>query len=191
MESSDHHSSEEHASEHAGSEAPQMTEEAMMEMMMKMGAPGPQHELLAGMAGEWTANSSMSMSPDAPPTETKSTSSNKMILGGRYLMCDYSGTFMDMPFNGVGLLGFDNTTQQYQLFWIDNSGTTMTNPLSGTYDESTKQLTLSGDYDNPAWGKMSMREVYTFDGSDSHTFDMYTDMGMGESHSMKIEYTRK
>ncbi|MFT5286380.1 MAG: hypothetical protein ACI8TQ_002548, partial [Planctomycetota bacterium] len=184
-------SSEHAVSEHAETEAPEMTEEAMMEMMMKMGAPGPEHELLATMAGEWNAKSKMSMSPDAPATETDSTSSNKMILGGRYLQCDYQGLFMGQPYHGMGLIGFDNTTQQYQLIWIDNSGTTMTNPLAGTYDESTKQLTVSGSTDNPMYGTMTMREVFTLHGPDSHSFEMFMDMGAGETSSMTIDYTRK
>ena len=170
---------------------PVMSSEQMQELMMKMAMPGPQHELLKTLAGNWNAKSSMTMGPGQEAMVSTATSNNHLIMGDRFLQCDYNGSYANMPFEGMGLIGFDNTTAQYQLFWIDNSGTTMSAPLNGYYDKATRKLELTGNFDNPAFGSMSMREVFTIDGPDHHVFEMFVDQGDGEYRSMTIDYTRQ
>src|SRR5829696_1589882 len=67
-----------------------------MKTMMEAGTPGQQHAMLAKWDGKWTAETTMWMSPGAPPMTAKSTAVNKMILGGRYQETSFKGDFMGM-----------------------------------------------------------------------------------------------
>ena len=58
-------------------------------------------------AGTWDTTMKLWMEPGAEPMVSTGTSTNTMILGGRQLKMEYSGTFMDMPFMGIGFTGFD------------------------------------------------------------------------------------
>ena len=99
----------------------------MMADYQKLGAPGPEHQKLATLAGTWVNHLKMWMGPEAQPMETPvGTHTGEMILGGRFLRFTETGEMMPgMTMEGVGILGFDKTKQLYTLLWIDNSATSM------------------------------------------------------------------
>ena len=100
----------------------QENEQAMMERMMKLAAPGEHHAHLEMMAGNWQQANRMRMGPDAPWIESKSTSSAEFILGGRFLTQTYKGEAMmgsPQPFEGFGIMGFDNQKAKYTSLWLD------------------------------------------------------------------------
>ena len=73
------------AEEKAG-EAPAAAGEptaAEMEAWMKYMTPGPEHQQMASMTGEWNAAVKMWMAPGAPVNESTGTAKFRMILGGR------------------------------------------------------------------------------------------------------------
>ena len=80
---------------------PEMSPEvqAMMAAWEKAMTPGEQHARLAEhFEGTWDTKMSLWMEPGAEPMVSTGTSTNTMILGGRQLKMEFSGTFMDMPF---------------------------------------------------------------------------------------------
>jgi Protein of unknown function (DUF1579) len=46
-----------------------------------------------------------------------------MILGGRYQQSTTKGSFNNMPFEGISLLGYDNAKKVFMNSWVDNMGT--------------------------------------------------------------------
>jgi hypothetical protein len=88
-----------------------MDTQAMMELYQKLGTPGLQHRLLAGMAGTWTTKTNACMGPGKPPVESAGTSEQKMIFGGRFLQQEFTGEMMGGTFNGTGVTGYDNYSQ--------------------------------------------------------------------------------
>ena len=100
-------------------------EKAMMDAMVKAATPGPNHQLLASVAGDWAFKSRMWMKPSAPPSESTGTVSYTTQLGGRFVEGMYRGEMMGMPFEGRGLMGYDNVSGQFQSTWADNMGTTI------------------------------------------------------------------
>src|SRR5262245_34685277 len=60
-----------YAEEKAAAPAKAPTQEEMMAMMAKYSTPGPEHEKLKAMEGEFDAEVSMQMAPDAPPMTSK------------------------------------------------------------------------------------------------------------------------
>ena len=165
---------------------------AMMKAWEENMKVGPQHQMLAKSDGTWNAETTMWMAPDAPPTTSKATSVNKMILGGRYQQSTFKGDFMGQPFEGVSTTGYDNTKKVYTSHWMDNMGTTPME-MEGTWDEATKSINFKGTMLCGANGKeMQMREVYKIIDDNTHVMEMYgPDMQTGKEYKhMEIKFTR-
>jgi len=173
--------------------APSAEQQAMMEKMTKAATPGPQHEMLKKMAGEWNATVTMQMDPSQPPEVEQSTSTLTMVMGDRYCQEMVTGQMMGQPFSGMGLTGYDNVLGKYVSTWVDNMGTGIMTS-TGTADASGKVITWIGTMSDPVTGKLTKeRMVTTIKDDDHHTFEMYGTPpgGKKEMKMMTIEYTRK
>jgi hypothetical protein len=114
------------AEKEAGAAAPAAGAPDMAEMMKKMeqlGAPVPEHKILASLAGEWDTEVRCFMS-DAPMVN-KGVCKSRMILGGRFLQEEFDGEMMGQKFQGMGLTGFDKLKQKFIGTWIDSMGTSV------------------------------------------------------------------
>ena len=168
-------------------------QQAMMEKMTKAATPGPQHGMLKKMAGEWNAKVTSQMDPSQPAQVENSTSTQTMLMDGRYCQEVVSGQMMGQPFSGMGLTGYDNVLGKYVSTWNDNLGTGIMTS-TGTADASGKVITWAGVMSDPMTGKASKeRMVTTIVDNDHHTFEMYGTPpgGKKEMKMMTIEYSRK
>ena len=173
--------------------APSAEQQAMMEKMTKAATPGPQHEMLKKMAGEWNATVTMQMDPSQPPEVEQSTSTLTMVMGDRYCQEMVTGQMMGQPFSGMGLTGYDNVLGKYVSTWVDNMGTGIMTS-TGTADASGKVITWIGTMSDPVTGKPTKeRMVTTIKDDDHHTFEMYGTPpgGKKEMKMLTIEYSRK
>ena len=144
--------------------APSM--EAAMAAMEAAGKPGPQHEHLAKMAGDWTSDSTLWM-PGAPPTQSNGTMHAEMMMGGRYLHETWKGDMMGMPFEGHATEGYDNVAKQWFGTWMDNMSTGMMTS-TGSCNEAMDSCTFNGEAWDPMSGqKTTSRSVITWTGADS------------------------
>lgn len=144
------------AQEPEGQPGPDMA--AMMEAYTKAGTPGEPHAMLGKMAGQWEGTFTMWMDPSAPPTESAFTSSAELVMGGRFLLESVEGQFMGQTFEGAGVLGYNNTTGEYEAAWIDNMGT-MIYRYAGAMNDAG-ELVLESTYEDPATGQVvSMRSI--------------------------------
>jgi len=146
--------------------------------------PGPEHELLKKLAGEWDAK--MSMGPIQEPAHQ----SAKVDLGGFWLLSSFEGQMMGQPFQGHEVLGWDTNKQKYVSCWVDSSAATLA-VSEGTWDEATHTLTMVGEGIDPMSGEASpMYQVIHLEGPDKHVFEMR--MGSADAPAMMtITYTRK
>jgi hypothetical protein len=96
---------------------------------------------------------------------------------------------MDQPFEGYGLLGYDNKKQEYVSFWIDNSSTGMMTS-SGRTDAAGKELTMLSMTDGPDGKPMETRSVTRVVDEKSHVYSMYGKVGGQDMLMMEIIYTR-
>ena len=123
----------------------------MLEMMKKYEAaatPGEPHKVLADIAGNWKTVTQMWESPDSKAKSSKGTSNFKMVLGGRWLQQEFKGNMMGKPYQGMGLIGYDNVKQKYQTNWFDSMSTGSLKS-EGDFDVSTKTLKDSGTMSSP------------------------------------------
>ena len=165
--------------------------DAMMEKFKEFSTPNENHKVLDRLAGNWDYTIRWWMSPDAKPEESKGTSEIKSIMGGHFIEQAVQGTSMGQPFEGMGIMGYDNEKKQYQSVWIDNMGTGIMTG-SGNYDPKTKTLTDQGKFSCPAEGEKSYRALLKMADNDNFTYEWYmTGQDGNEFRAMEIVYTRK
>lgn len=182
------------AAAHAA-DAPKMSPEqqAMMGKMAKAATPGPQHEVIKKMSGEWTCTVHMQMDPSQPAQESQSTASITTLMDGRYVQELDSGQMMGMPFSGMGIYGYDNVIGKYVSTWIDNMGTGIMHG-QGTIDPSGKVIHWTSTMSDPITGKPTVEHMVTTWSDDNHyMLEMYgTPPGAKkEMKTMTIDYARK
>jgi hypothetical protein len=171
--------------------ASEQDHDAMMEKWKEFSTPNENHQVLGTLVGNWNYTIKWWMSPDAKPEESKGASEIEWIMGGRFIEHTVEGTSMGQPFEGMGIIGYDNEKKQYQSIWIDNMGTGIMTG-SGNYDPDTKTLTDQGTFSCPAEGQKSYRGVTKIIDKDNFTYEWYMTGPDGkEFRAMEIVYTRK
>lgn len=163
------------------------TQKAWMAFM----TPGDVHKMIAKSDGQWKGDVTWWTAPGQQPMTSTATCTNTMIMGGRYQQSMNKGTMMGMPFEGMGLLGYDNAAKVFNYTWIDNMGTGVMN-MTGTWDDATKSVNFTGTTTDPVSGKqIPVREVFTMTNDNNQMLQMYTSGPDGkEFKTMEIKYTR-
>lgn len=176
----------------AKEKAPTAQQQAMMEAWQKAATPGSNHKLLATLNGQWNFTTKMWMEPGAAPESSTGTAAYTPLMDGRYIQGEYKGTFNGMPFQGLGLTGYDNVAQHFTATWADNMSTSIM-LMTGTYDPATKTFTYKGDMDDvmKPGTKVKVRQIVKVLGDDSHVMEWYESRGGKELKTMEITYTRQ
>jgi hypothetical protein len=170
--------------------AQDVNQEEMIKQWQSYLTPGPEHNMLMNMLGEWEGDITMWMDPSQPPQKTTGTTKYESLMDGRYVVGHYSGMMMGMPFNGMDITGYDNALKAFQNVWIDNMGTGMM-ITEGFIDKDANTITYKGKMVMPDGSKADVKNVVTIIDKDHSTFEMFVDMGSCETKSMEIKYKRK
>ena len=166
-------------------------EAAMQAAWMAAMTPGKEHERLNSMIGEWDATAKFWMDPAAPPVEGTGTAKMEWVLGGRHVRQDFKGTFMEMPFEGIGHTGYDNVKKKYVGTWMDTMSTSVMYE-EGEYDAASGMTVMHSTFMDPMGREIKNRSTVKVDGADKMVFTMYqTEPGKAEFKSGEITYTRK
>ena len=170
-----------------------VSEADMMKAWEAYATPGAAHKVLASDDGTWTEEMTIYMAANDPnPTKATMTAESKMILGGRYQQTTHKGTMMGMPFEGIGLVGYDNASKKIVSTWMDNMGTGIMY-MSGAYDGSSNKMELKGEITDPMTGKVKpCRETFVIVDQNTRKMEMF-DIGPDgkEYKSMEILMKRK
>lgn len=171
--------------------AQQMSKEEQ-QAMMAYAQPGPMHQMLAKSAGNWTEETTMWMAPGTPAMKNTATSTNVMIMDGRYQQSTHTGNFMGMPFTGVSTTGYDNTRKVFTNTWIDNMGTGIMYS-EGVYNEKNKSIEFKGKCTDCTKGKsVDFRQIMYFIDDNHQKMEMYMPDKTGkEFKGMEILFTRQ
>lgn len=102
--------------------------------------------------------------PGAKPSENKSLSDTRWILGGLFQAHEVKGKWLGIDYEGLATFGHDNGTGEYVLSWIDSFHSGIFH-ARGKYDVSSKSFTFLGSYfDVVAEQDRSIKIVMTFTG---------------------------
>lgn len=167
-------------------------EEEMMKLWQEYSTPGKAHKHLEFLKGEWIVETKMWQAPDAPLSSSTGTASGEMILGGRYLLMKYSGTFEGMKFEGIALTGYDNDKKKFQSIWIDNFGTGLYF-TEGSCKEDFKECTDEGEWWDPIRKhNYKVRSIGKIIDNDTYINEMYAKYpNSKEFKTMELVYKRK
>lgn len=161
---------------------------------MEYATPGEMQKMMAKSDGTWSGENTMWMENGGKPMMSKSEATNKMIFDGRYQVSEHKGDFMGMPFEGMSIVGYDNSKKKFVSTWIDNMGTGIMHG-EGDWNPSTKSIEFKGKMTDPSRpGKdCDFREVFTFIDDNTQKMEMYgPDSKTGKEYkTMEIKYTRK
>jgi len=168
-----------------------MDDRAIMETYKKLATPGGQHKSLARLEGHWDTKNKSWSGPDNPPQESTGTCELKMLLGGRYLQQECSGQMMGSPFNGVGVIGYDNNTKKYVSTWMDSMSTGI-HFFEGAGSDDGKSFSQESCYDDAVQGRMKWRAVTKIVDDNTFVFEMYGVRNKGkEEKMMEMTYNRR
>ncbi len=165
---------------------------AMMAEMQKLAAPNEHHQVLNVMAGQWEHTGRMWMSASDKPQEFRGSNVNQWILGNRFMQQRANGTMMGHPFEGIGIVGYDNMKGEYSTLWMDNMSTSMMTG-SSHYDPATKTFSESGSFACPMTGEKNKpyRAAFKLMGNDRFSYEMFMKGEDGkEFRTMEIQYQR-
>jgi hypothetical protein len=165
--------------------------------------PGEPHKGLGRSVGSWdTVTKIWMMGPAAPPTETHGTSEVKSVLGGRFVLQNdkskfpmpdmQTGEMKMVPWEGMGLFGYDNYQKVYVGCWADDMGTQLLT-MRGNMSQDGKTLTMYGEMDEPMLGVKGRMVKYVTEiiNDDHHVFSVY-DLHAGDNYKVvEVAYTRK
>jgi hypothetical protein len=144
--------------------------------------PGPEHEVLKKMEGTWDATMKFG------GMESKGTTIYKMDLGGLWLASTFEGDLGGIKFSGRGLDSYDAAKKKYVGVWVDSMSTSPM-LMEGTYDQSKKTLTMTGDGPGMDGKPTKFKAVSEMPDNDTINFAMY--MGDGKEPAFTIVYKRK
>ncbi len=169
---------------------PEMSPEEMQaeyEAWMEAAQPTDHHKALKKMVGNFSVESTAWFGP--MPEKTTATSTNTLVLGGRYLHTEYRGSVANQPFNGIGYLGWDNLAENYVGIWMDDMSTQILKDAGPEMDGKT--MTTHGTQMAPGGIVMKSRTAYEFISNDRYTMTMYhTAPGAEEQKVLHLVFNR-
>jgi len=108
---------------------------APMDNMMELMQPGAKHAKLEPLVGNFTMQGRWRMDADAEWQEIDGAEiEREWILDGRFVQERVQAEFMGSPFEGMGLIGYDNLREEYTMVWVESMATgiwTSTGQLEG------------------------------------------------------------
>jgi hypothetical protein len=157
---------------------------------LKAAQPGTGQKQLATLVGPWNCEVRFSESTNTPEQKSTGTMINRFVLGGRFLETAFNANIEGQVFQGTGVWGFNNITNQFESTWIDTMSTGIVFE-SGKFDANTKTFTMSGRYANPTGGFTTQKTVYTIESSDKYTISSFEVASDGkETKTMTIICTK-
>src|SRR5258707_1508145 len=93
------------------------------------------------------------------------------------------GKMMEMEFKGMAVEGYDNVKKKFVSSWIDNMGTGIMNS-EGTYDEASKTLTYTAEYEPMPGMKTKVRQTLKLADKDHRMMEFFEDRGGTKGQTM-------
>lgn len=148
------------------------------------------HAGLAAMAGDWQGTTRTWFGPDQLANEAPVTASMRLVLGGRFLLHEYTCTFNGKPESGLALYGYHIDEAQFEAAWIDDFHTgTAIQSASGTGENFSVTGSYYAGEGHPRWG---WRTEIRQDAADHLLVTMYNiPPGEAEVKAVEFDYRRR
>lgn len=124
-----------------------------------------EHLRLASFVGEWEGTTKTWFEPDIVGDESPITGKMSLILGGRFILQEYSGELSGKPLQDVAIIGFDLATNKFQAAWVDSFH--MSTAIMLSEGDAGDKFSVFGTYytgpESPRWGWRTEIEVFDDD----------------------------
>jgi len=151
--------------------------------------PGKHHEELAGLEGQWTATIKQWIAPGADPLVMTGKTTYERVFGGRYLIQRMQADAMGMPYEGMGIQGYDNVSGKHTFVWIDSMGTSIIQG-EGTCSEGGKVQTYIAKV-TVGGGEQTVKLISRILSAERHVFTFFVvDDGGAEFKQLEVTYDR-
>jgi hypothetical protein len=123
---------------------------------------GP-HQHLARMAGEWEGSYRLWFEPDMLAAESAQRGTLRAVLGGRFLLHEYTWDFDGRSHAGIALYGYHIDERRWECAWVDSFHTGSSimfsvSPGEADVDTVAERFSVLGSYGDgqtppgPRWG---------------------------------------
>lgn len=153
-------------------------------------APGPEHALVARVAGVWKASVDSRTHSSRTSRTSRATETGTLCCGGMFVVADLAGEGRGEPLSGHGLLGYDPQKRKFVHAWID-TGDRVLSLAEGDYDAGGRTLRLLASLPDGQGGTIVRREVLEWKGPDQRVRRMFVGGDDGrESPGLTVKYRR-
>jgi hypothetical protein len=120
--------------------------------------PGAPHRELATLEGQWTQEVTYNMG--ARPMKGRGTTTNRMVLGGRFLVSERTsmtaaGATGGFKVDAMSIYGFDRRTNEYTIVELDTMGTYWVTAAGAPRED--RSIVMSGETLDDHGGAREMR----------------------------------
>ena len=150
----------------------------------EMEKPGEHHKHLKMMAGTWDVKSKFH-TITGQIVEMNGVEVAKMQPGDFWLISDFTGKIMNMPFHGHAVMGYEAHKKRYIGTWADSFGSVLVT-TTGTCSKDGKVTTMIGKgYDPMQKREITYKQVYKIKDANNRTYHMYDVQGKNEKLIME------
>lgn len=151
------------------------------------------HKQFQELEGEWEGTAKTWFEPGVIGDESPVTGKIRSVLGGRFIIHEYTGSMSGKILEGVTIYGFDCMRGVYQTVWIDSfhMGTAIMHSES---KPGTESLNVMGYYDTNEEGteKWGWRSEIKIIDNDNFVLTAYNVTPAGEeAKATEVIYKRK
>jgi len=169
-----------------------INEAEMMARAQELASPGDGHKKLEPLVGQWKATSRFWMDPSKAPQGSVASVSRKWILGGRFIREIYVDKNPKQPFEGIGLLGYDNVRKAYIWNWLDTMATGVSSS-EGTASPDGDVISFVGHQACPITGAvLKTRSKISIIDMNKNIVELFqTNINGDENRVLEIVYKRQ
>ncbi len=151
------------------------------------------HSELKKLEGEWLGIAKTWFEPDKVADESPVRGSMKLILGGRFILYEYKGSFDGKPLEGIAIFGYDLNMKRFQSAWVDSyhNGTAI---MFSDGKRGEKDFSVQGNYtyitseEEQTWGWRTAIEIIDGDTIRLTAFNVFPNGT--EVKATEVIYTR-
>jgi Protein of unknown function (DUF1579) len=162
-----------------------------LEQLKQLGTPGPMHELIGKMLGDWTVDVTYKFG-DGPEGKSKADCHCDWVMDGHYLRKTYSSKMSGVPFTVEQTVGYDNFRKEFFEWQIESDNTSRIE-TKGQLMPDGKAISCTGPTLDPLTMKPAkLRTVTRFVDGDTYTTEWYIQVGdKPESKQVTLVHHRK
>lgn len=118
-------------------------------------AAGGRHHRLGALVGTWQGTTRVWFEPGKLADEAPTSGVMRSVLGGRFVVHEYEGTFMGEPQQGLAIYGYNLQSGAFESAWVDSfhmGDAIMCSKGTATVKDFAVMGSYPGSPGGPLWG---------------------------------------